>query len=1051
MSKIFGWFVEHPKLVNLVLILVVVMGSLSFLNLKRNSIPNVDFKMMFVTTVYPGAAPEDVEINVTIPIEEELQKVSNIKEMASYSAENFSTVFVEIDDSAKDVDAVKRDVYKAVDRVANLPKEIKDKPLVTELKTEIFPVFEVAISGNSHITELDLREHARALEKKILLLPGVGGTSMVGYRKREIHIEVDPIKAEKNYVSLAEVMGAIGATNIRLSGGTIQSLATKKKIITLNQFEELMDVKNVIVRSVFSGKRLLVSDLAKVKDDFEEETKVVKANGVPCINIVVDKKANADAVRVAERVATLLKGYNKELPAGIQAQIVKDYSIYVKSMLQTVISNAIVGFFLVILCLMIFLDRRVAFWTAVGIPFSVLVAFYFMPIYDISITNQSLLAFIIVLGMLVDDAIVVAEHIFSYREKGMGPIEASVKGVSEIFWPVLATVTTTIAAFLPILLMGGIWGEFIRAIPIVITVVLLASLFESVFILPSHLAHTTLKKKEKPKLLQFLEKIYRRNLLRVLKRKYLVIGFFLLTFLFSIGVLLPILGFQLMPTSDADVIMIKLETPKGTPLRETEKRVNAIEKILIETIPKDVLISYITTLGEKGTDMWDSVSGISQDHWARINVNLSPAQERKISSFQIKNQLEEKFKKCKERNKFVDIGVVARAGGPPTGRPIDVSFIGNNDEIRTKLGNEFYDFISQNPAVSDIFRNDEKGLKELNIILDHDLMSELGITAADVAGVVRAAISGNVVTSIRHQGEDVDFRVMLDEKYRNDPEFIKNLTLPNRMGKLIELGSFIHFEEKSSPLAISHQEGDRVLNITAELDREKQDPGIYAQMIRDKFEPMVAQYPDMRMEIGGEEEYAQESLRNFFNAMVLALIVIYLILVVLFNSFTEPFIVLMAIPFGLVGVILAFLIHREPMSFLGLIGILGLAGVVVNNSLVMLKFLNKREEEVCANGERLTLETIADAAMLRFRPIVLTTITTVAGLLPSLYGLFGGRVDFLFPLLLSLSWGLVFSAFITLFLIPSFYIVERNINVWFSMKFGFTSKKAICKLDTSGY
>lgn len=1051
MKTLFKWFIEHPKLINLLLILVIIMGSLSFMNLKRNSIPKVDFKMMFVTTIYPGAAPEDVEINVTIPIEEEIQKVANLKQMASYSAENFSTIFVEIDPDIKNIEEVKRDIYKAVDRVANLPKEVRDKPLVTELKSEIFPVFEVAISGNTHITELDLRKYARTLEKKLLLVPGVGGTTKVGYRKREIRIEVDPFKAANNYVSLAEVMGAVAATNIRVSGGTVQSLSNKKKVITLAQFEELMDVKEVIVRSVFSGKRILVSDIAQTTDSFEEETKLVKANGIPCINIVVEKKANADSVTVAEKVRELLEDYNKELPSGIKAEIVKDYSIYVKSMLQTVISNAIVGFFLVILCLMIFLDRRVAFWTAIGIPFSILVAFYFMPFYDIAVTNQSLLAFIIVLGMLVDDAIVVAEHIFSYREKGLDPIEASVKGISEIFWPVCATVTTTIAAFLPILLMGGIWGEFIRAIPIVITITLLASLFEAAFILPSHVAHTTLRKKAKPRILVFLESVYRRNLLRVLKRKFAVIGTFIVIFIISVGVILPILGFQLFPTSDADLLMVKLETPKGTPLKETEKRVSQIETIILETIPDDVLVSYVTTIGEKGTDIWDSISGISQDHWARVTINLSPAQERKLTSFQIKEQLEERFKVCKESEKFVDIGVITQAGGPPTGRPIDISFIGNNDQARTELGNELYSFLNRNDAVSDIFRNDEKGLTELNIELDKSLMSELGITAADVAGVVRAAISGNVVTSIRKDGEDVDFRVMLAEKYRNDPYFIRDLTLPNRLGKLIKLGSFISFTERSSPLAITHEDGDRVLQITADLDKKKENPGKFARQLRDKFEPMVARYPDTRMVIGGEEQYAQESLTNFFNAMVLALIVIYLILVVLFNSFTEPIIVMLAIPFGLIGVILAFLIHRETMSFLGLIGILGLGGVVVNNSLVMLKFLNKKEEEICNNGERLDLGHIADAATARFRPIILTTITTVAGLLPSLYGLFGGRIDFIFPLLLALSWGLVFSSFITLFLIPTFYIIERNINVWVSMKFGWFKSKDSCRIDLHKY
>ena len=339
MRNIFKYCIEHPKLINLLLILVIVMGTLSFLTLKRNSIPNVDFKMIFITTIYPGAAPEDVEINVTIPIEEQVQKVAGLKEMNSYSTENFSLVFVEIDPNAKDIEEVKREVGKAVDRVPSLPKEIKDKPIVTELKTDVFPVFEVAISGNQDISELELRQYAKNLEKKIKLLSGVGGGRKVGYRKREIHIEVDPDKANQNYVSMAEVMGSIAATNIRLSGGTIQSLASKKKVITLSQFEELLDVKNVIVRSVFSGQRLLVSQVANVKDGFDDESKIVKANGEKCINIVVDKKGDADAVVVAGRVKKLLEEYNKELPSGVTSQVVKDYSVYVNSRIFRICYN----------------------------------------------------------------------------------------------------------------------------------------------------------------------------------------------------------------------------------------------------------------------------------------------------------------------------------------------------------------------------------------------------------------------------------------------------------------------------------------------------------------------------------------------------------------------------------------------------------------------------------------------------------------------------------------------------------------------------------------
>lgn len=1034
MEKIFKYFIEHPKLTNLILILVLIAGIASFASLKRDSIPNVDFKMMFVTAVYPGAAPEDVEINVTIPIEEELEKVSGIKEMESYSSENFSTVFVELEDS-KDIEGTKRDIYKAVERVSGLPKEVKDKPLVTELKSDVFSVFEVALSSNNGISELELRKYAKNLEDKIKQVPGVSGTNKIGYRKREVHIEVDPKKAKNKYVSLGEIMNAIAATNIRLSGGTLQSLATKKKVVTLSQFENPTDVKEVIVRSVFSGDRLVVSDVAKIVDDFEEETRIIKANGQPCINISVNKNSNADAVTVAENVRKLLKEYNKTLPKGVYSQVVKDYSIYVKSMLNVVISNAMVGFGLVMVCLMIFLDRRVAFWTALGIPFSILVAFFFMPIYDISVTNQSLLAIIIVLGMLVDDAIVVAENIYSYREKGLSALEASLRGVKEIFWPVLATVTTTIAAFLPILLMGGIWGDFIRAIPIVITVTLLASLVESVFILPSHLAHSKLKEKAKPKILQFLEKKYRALLINLLKVKGRLIAAFVGIFIICIGIIWPMLGFVLFPSHDQDFMYIRVETEKGTPLQETARKVKVIEQAIVQNVPKEILTSYVTTIGEKGTDMWDQVAGVTQGHWARLTVNFTPAQQRKITSEQVTEKLDKQLDSIRKSGQFEKISVVSGQSGPPTGTDIDITFISNDDKLRTKLVDDLEKQLKGNKAVSDIQRNDEKGLKELNIKLNYPLMAELGITATDVASVIRAAISGNVVTSIRHEGEDIDYRVMLEDEYRNNPDYLKNLTIPNRQGKLIKLGSVIKIEEGASPLGITHIDGDRSVTLKAEIDEKKLNVREYNQQLKKEYNKKTVQYPNVRVQFGGIEKVTNESLQNFFKAMIVALIIIYIILVVLFNSFTEPVIVMLAIPFGLIGVTLAFAIHREPVSFLGLIGILGLAGVVVNNSLVMLKFLNMKEQKTCEAGEELKLEQVADAAMLRLRPILLTTVTTVAGLLPSLYGLFGGRVDFLFPLLLALCWGLVFSSLITLFLIPAFYLVERDFGCWVYRKF----------------
>jgi multidrug efflux pump subunit AcrB len=1034
MNNIFKFFIERPKLVNMVLILVFVMGMLSFVNLKRNALPNVDFKMMFVTTIYPGASPKDVEVNVTIPLEEQIQKVSGIKQMNSYSSENFSNVFVELDPNVKDLDKVKDDVVKAVERVSGLPAEIKEKPIITELKSDIFPVFEISLRGNYSVSELELRKYAKTLEKDISLLPGVGGTDLIGYRKREVQIDVDLAKASRNYISLSEVMGAIRAANVRMSGGDIDVAAGKKKIVTLTEFEDPLEVKDVIVRSAFSGRRILVSDIAQVRDGFEKEYKITKTNGEPCINIVVSKKEDADAVRVAGRVKKLVGEFNKTLPKGIQAQVVRDFSRFVNAMLNVVVQNALIGFVLVLLCLMIFLHPRVAFWTALGIPFSLFATFYFMPIYNISVTSISLLAIVIVLGMLVDDAIVVAEHIFSFREKGMNPIEASVRGVSAIFWPVVATVSTTIAAFIPILMMGGIMGEWLRAIPIMVTVVLTASLIESAFILPAHLAHTKIKAKEKPWLIRILEGSYRRNLMRVLRRKYLVILFFIAVFIFSVTVVFPRIGFRLHPDVDNNLIQIRMETPKGTPVAETERRVAMVEKVINETIPKEVLSSFVTTIGEKGTEIWESATAVSQSHWARVIIYLIPREDRKITVWQLREELDKNLKGIKASD-FTQLDVISRLGGPPVGQPIDVTFIGNDDRIRRQLADELYNLISTNEAIFSITRSDERGLKEINVKVNTGLMSELGITASDVGQVVRAAVDGNVVTSIRKRGEEIDFRVSVADKNRGTPEFIRNLTIPNRMGKLIRLGAFVKFDEKSSSLAIWHREGDRSVSIRAEMDTDKLNAGEYNKILRARFAPMVAKYPEFRVKFGGLELSTEESMSDFYNALIIALAVIYIILVVLFNSFTQPIIVMLAIPFGLIGVIFAFFIHMTTITFLGLIGILGLAGVVVNNSLVMLKFLNEKQRTECTVGEMLKLEHVVDGAAARFRPVVLTTLTTVAGLLPSLYGFIGGRIPELFPLLLAIAWGLVFASFITLFLIPAIYLVERDFSSWFYNKF----------------
>lgn len=1031
MKSIIRYFVNNPRLVNLLLVLVLVMGLLSFFSLKRNTFPSVDFKIVFVTTVYPGAAAKDVEINVTVPLEEELLNVSGIKDINSYSTENISSVSITIDPNNPDPAKVKSDIAKAIDRVTDLPREVRGRPTLIELGSDIFPIFEVAVSGN--VPELELRQYARTLEKKLKTVPGVGSIEKLGYRKREIRIEVDQRRLDDNYVSLNEVMGAIAASNVRLSGGSLQSVETKKNVVTLAQFARPLDVRSVIVRSVFSGRRILVSDIADVRDSFEKQDVIVKTDGQPCISLVINKKNEADAITTAAQVRRVLADYNQLLPPGVKTQKVRDYSVYVDSSLSNVLNNALVGFFLVVLCLVLWLDFWPALWTAIGIPASLLAGFYYMSFAGIAITNISLLAVIIVLGMLVDNGIVISEYIYQLREKGMTLKEAAVEGAYTIFWPVLSTVTTTIAAFLPILLMGGIFGDWLRSIPLVVTALLVASLVEAILILPAQLASSPGKLRPKPRTILILESWYQGLLTRVLRKKYWAIGAFMAALIFSLAVVLPLVGFELFPPTDNNVIQVRLEAPRGTPLMETNRRVALAEKAVVEAIPPKMLASYVTRVGEKLREAEDSF-GVRQSHWGGIIVNLIPREKRSLSAYELKDRLDARLKPLKAELPVID--TIVSAGGPPVGKPVDVSLIGNNDEVRTALGNELYTKLSSRKGIFGLTRDDETGPREIGIKLDQGLMSELGLTALDVAMVIRAAFDGGVVTSVRDAAEEIDFRVIVKDEYKTDPAYIRNLTLSNRAGKLIKLGSFIRFEDKESPLGIPHRNGDRSLRIRAEVDRKLINPAELTREIRTWLEPKVVRHPEMRLRFGGLEESTLESLRDFFNAFIISLVAIYILLAVLFGSLSQPFIVMLAIPFGLIGVILAFALHLTPVTFIGLIGILGLSGVVVNNSLVMLSFLNTEEAKVCTRGHELNVDAIVAISVPRLRPIFLTTITTVAGLIPSVYGFFGGKIDELYPLLLAITYGLIFSTLITLFLIPAIYLAERDLSCWWFARFG---------------
>lgn len=1012
MKSIITFFINRPKLVNLIVAFLILVGGLSLSRSQNQGYPPVDFGSVVISTIYPGASPEDVELKVTSKIEDKLKGISGIKRLDSASMESISIVSIQLEDTA-DFDKVKSDINKAVDQVNDFPVEVKNRPLVEEIDTNRFPVMEVAFTGDASYRTL--RQYADAFEQILETHKSIGSVKKVGYLDREVKILADPLKLKSNYVSLTQLSAAINSHNFRLPGGDIKA-EEEKKLLVLSEFDHVTDVGDVIIRSGFDGNKIRISDVAVIEDGYVKPEKLAHYNGKRAINLLAIKKESADVVKTAEEVELLVNEFRTTLPDNVQVNVIVDYSDDVHNLLNLVMSNAKVGLLLVLVALVLFLNIKVAIWTALGIPISILTAFIFFGTFGLTVNFISLMAIIIVLGMVVDDAIIVAENIFSYREQGMEAKEAAVKGTLEVLWPVITSVLTTIVAFSPMIAMTGVMGKFMWSMPVVIALILLASLFESIFILPSHIAHSKLSSKVKKEsgILKRFERGYTKMVSWTLRHKFSTWALFCAVAGVAVFLMATQIKFILFPSDNGIIGVVRYELPRGTSIEGNMAAVSKIEKVLL-TYPKSEITGFVTVGGERMPDVMSYGNNINVPFVGNILVHLTPVDDRTRNAKAIMSDIHNKIKDIKG---FARIQADVVEDGPPVGRPVTVTFISDNDTLRMAYVDELREFLNNREGVFNIEDSEGQGKRKLEVTLNYPLISSLGIRPFDVANTIRSAYDGDVATSLRRDGEDIDFRVMLNESSRKSLDTIKSLTVPSNQEKQIPIGQLVRIEEKEDVMVYNHNFGTRATTIYADVDTDILTSAEINKEIAQKFEERVRHEPLLLLEFGGEEQDTQESMQSLFMSLILALVGIYFILVVLFNSFAQPFLVMVAIPYSFVGVILAYYIHDMPLSFPALIGMVGLMGVVVNNSLVMISFLNSAVEK---NG--FSIETLSEGATRRLRPILLTSATTAAGLFPTAYG-FGGDNPVIVPMIMAISWGLIFSTVITLILIPSLYMAQ---------------------------
>jgi len=1025
MKSFFRFFATNNKFATLLTLAFLVLGAISLQDIQRDTFPEVDFGSMVITTRYAGASPEDVELKVTNKIENELKSISGIEKYTSWSMENFSMISVVVHPDEDSPDDVKDEIREAVARVTDLPREVTESPLVTEMNSSaVFSIIEVGIAGD--VPYDDLRDMARQLEKKLENVPGISKLQRYGYRAREIEIEVKPEEMRRNNVAMAEVIQAIQSRNIRSSGGSFESYTSEKNIVTLAQFRDPMEVGDVIVRTTFDGPMIKVSDLAEIKDDFEDERVRSRMNGKNAISFIAYKNINADIIRTVDAIKALVEEEKELLADNIEIFYANDSSKYVENRFEIVSTNGLIGLALLLLTLTIFLNLRMAFWVAMGIPVALFGVVFLLPSFGVFLDSITLTAMVLVIGIIVDDAIIIAESIYQRYEDGLSPIEAAVEGINDVIKPVITTILTTLVVFIPMFFLPGMMGKFVFVIPLVMILALSVSLLESTVALPAHLAEGLKKKKRSNKVdirqrvFNKLRGFYKRFMLGVLRFRYLMVILFAAVLAGSMTFAYKYMDIVMFPSSTADRFSLLVQLPTGSSLQATSDKIKEIENI-VSALDKSELDSYVTRIGTYGDVIPSEV-----ENYAAVNVFLTPYATRERNADQIVESLREKTNLLAG---FHDIKYKIDAGGPPVGAPISLRVVSSDDINRVRLADDIVAYLKTIEGVKDIDRDDKTGKQQIEIQLNYSKLARSGLTVSDVAQNVRVAYDGQIVTNVRYGEEDVNFRVIFQENARKNPEYLNQLSIPNNRGRLIPLKQVSSYETGPGPSNYFHYKGERTITITGDIDKDIVTSIQATQAVLDQFN-VNHDYPGTQLIVDGEAQETQDSMKDMAIISLIAIVGVYFLLVLLFDSIWQPLMVIVALPFAITSVIIAFALHNEPLGFLAMTGLIGLAGVVVNDSLVLVNHTNELLKKHLGEPVR---EIIAHAASNRLRAIILTTITTVAGLMPLAYGL-GGSDPYMSPMALALGYGLFFATPLTLVLLPCLYLIGQDLRTLFAKK-----------------
>ena len=1012
-----AWMAGNSVAANLIMLLFLIGGLLTALNIKQEVFPEFSRDIVSVLIPYPGASPEEVEQGIVLAVEEAVQGLEGVKEVRSTASEGRASIQVEAIEG-QNMNRLWQDVESEISRITTFPDEAEE-PEVT-ISAHKRGVMTLALYGAQD--ELVLREAAEIVRDKLLQAQDVTQVELSGVRDYEVHIAISLENLRSFGLTLEDVARTVRLASVDLGAGSVKTRAGDVLVRVQDRRSSAREYAQIPVLTRESGAQVLLADIAQVSMGFEDAESWATVNGWPAVMIEVYRIGDQTPGSVSRATRGVLDDLNQSLPGSLTVEVLRDRSDIFQQRADLLLTNAYIGLGLVFFLLALFLEARLAFWVSLGIPISFLGSFLFLSGTDFSVNMITMFAFIVTLGIVVDDAIVVGENVYHHRRQGKRPLEASIQGVGEVAMPVIFSVMTNMVAFLPMFFIPGVMGKIFKFIPLVVISVFAVSLIESLFVLPSHLAHIGEKHIRGPlrypaqaqaRFSAWVEHLIANRfgplLSFALRQRYLVLALGLAVLVATVGFIQSgRMGIVLFPTVESDYAYAQATLPAGA-AREDLRRVEdhltrAAQGVIDEQGGKRLAESVLTAVNENTVE---------------ARIYLTPPEIRPIGTARVTRYWRER---TGEIVGLESMQFEADRGGPGSGKALTVRLSHRDRDLLEQAGRDLAARLEEFSGVSDIDDGSPSGKRQVDLRLS-DLGRRMNLSSRELGNQVRHAFFGAEALRQQEGRNEVTVRVWLPENQRSSLATLENLLL--RVGdREVLLRDAVHIQEGRSYTSINRTNGRRTIEVTANVQPRSKVEQLTAELRATALPDLKTAYPGLSFSFEGRQADLRESVGSLIQGLLLALLALYGLLAVPFRSYVQPMIIMACIPFGLVGAVLGHLLMGYSLSLMSLFGIVALSGVVINDSLVLIHFANRLRRQGMS-----VLEAITMAGRQRFRPILLTTLTTFGGLSPMILET-SRQARFLIPMAISLGFGLVFATMIILVLIPCLYLIlEDTANV----------------------